>query len=90
MKKDNCSVQEALEKIRDEIVKLHTQGPKEYQTNRAMNEYFEKAIIGQDWAKTILSQCSADSMSWDFQKLYTNLVAAYMYQKKHEEGRKKT
>ena len=45
-KKNNCSLQDALESLRDEITKLAPQGPEEYQSNRAMNEYLEKAIVG--------------------------------------------
>ena len=79
-------VSEALEELRETITKYTPQGPPTHQSEQDKTEYLHDAVIGVEWAKSVLTQSLAAIPPWTFQQLYTALDAAWLQEQKQKEG----
>ena len=89
METKRIPVSEALEELRETITNCTPQGPPTHQSEQDKTEYLHDAVIGVEWAKSVLTQSLATIPPWTFQQLYTALDSTWLQEQKQKEGRRR-
>ena len=81
----NENLNDALEKVHEEISKLTPQGPEHNRSERHRIEYLRDSVIGHSWAREACSRATAGHLG--YQEFYAQLEAAIQLQREEKIGR---
>lgn len=81
----DCAVNDALEKVHEEISKLTPQGPSHCRLEKHKMEYLQNAVIGYPWAKEACSRANAGLLK--YHEFYNQLESAVQLEQEEKVGR---
>lgn len=75
----NKSVNEAVEFIKERIIKLKIQGPNNHRRDVDLVEYMHDAVAGLDWDRTAITQCATAQTSSNIQMFSSALEILWLH-----------